>query len=98
MRKSNTTFGLNGYYSKSRPGYISSIELISGPTELSIMPVMLNNSADLMNEDCDKTIRIGNSVDVYNFGSVYKLTNSDNTSKIPAGTYKFKISFIDTTI
>ena len=98
VRKSNTTFGLNGYYSKSRPGYISSIELVSGPTELSIMPVMLNNSADLMNEDCDKTIRVGNSVDVYNFGSVYKLTNSDNTSKIPAGTYKFKISFIDTTI
>ena len=98
VRKSNTTFGLNGYYSKSRPGYISSIELVSGPAALSIMPVMLNNSADLINEDCDKTIRIGNSVDVYNFGSVYKLTNSDNTSKIPAGTYKFKISFIDTTI
>ena len=86
----------NKYYDKNLIGHISSVELVVAPPAdagfYKIQQVSSGSARNYQNE-----LKTGKMINVPNNGSIYKIEPS-NGATLPSGTYKFKISFIDTAI
>ena len=86
----------NKYYDKNLIGYISSVELVAAPPAdagfYKIKQALSGSDRNYQNE-----LKTGKMINVPNSGSIYKIEPS-NGATLPSGTYKFKISFIDTAI
>ena len=86
----------NKYYDKNLIGYISSVELVAAPPAdagfYKIKQALSGSDRNYQNE-----LKTGKMINVPNKGSIYQIDPSNGLT-LPSGTYKLKISFIDTAI
>lgn len=87
----------NIYYDKNLIGHISSVELVAAPFADDGFYKIQQVSSGSTYGNYQNELKTGKMINVPNRGSIYKIEPS-NGATLPSGTYKFKISFIDTAI
>ena len=87
----------NIYYDKNLIGHISSVELVAAPAADAGFYKIQQISSGSTSGNYQNELKTGKMINVPNRGSIYEIGPS-NGATLPSGTYKFKISFIDTAI
>ena len=87
----------NIYYDKNRIGYISSVELVAAPAADAGFYKIKQVSSGSDSGNYQNELKTGKMINVPNKGSIYQIDPSNGLT-LPSGTYKLKISFIDTAI